>query len=216
MTSANVGITQPTIKSVLQGLAIFVGTQFLMNQFLGNKSGGTTTSGSGATGTVATGPANTGAIPPYNARPSSLDEGAVYNPIPQRVAPIWPTDSPLDLVITVSPSFVAEPLSKIPKERVIAKEENFGLSNYSENRVIDAEFDLPKDVQNNGTLWGHFYIGLKGSKLDPAAPGYDPSRTYHFAYPLTQYIAQKKIVKTKNLLAAANETAEVRSNCFDI
>ncbi|KAH8821421.1 cleft lip and palate transmembrane protein 1-domain-containing protein [Xylogone sp. PMI_703] len=198
------GGLSPALKSGLQGLAIFLGTQFLMNQFLGKK----TAPAEGTSGAVVSGPGNTDVIPPYNTRPSVLNEGATYNPIPQRIAPIWPTDSPLDLVITVSPSFVREPLSKVPKERVIAKENNFGLGNFTENRVIDAEFDVPKDVQNNGTLWGHFYVGLKGSNLDPAAAGYDPGRAYHFAYPLTQYIAQKKIVKTKNLLAGTNETAE--------
>ena len=46
--------------------------------------------------------------------------------------------------------------------------------------------------------------------MDPATPGYDPTKAFHFVHPLTQYIAQKKIRKTKNLLAAAEETDEVR------
>jgi hypothetical protein len=195
------------IKSGLQGIAIFVGIQFIMTQLMGSKSAGTTTTD--ASGAVVKVPANTGDIPAFHARPDTLAEGAVYNPIPQRIAPIWPLDSPLDITIVVSPSFVTTPLAKVPKERKVADELGFILGNYNENRVIDTEFTVPKEVQNNGTLWAHFYVGISGSKLDPTISGYDPSRAFHFVHPLTQYIVQKKVKKTKNLLAAS-EDDEVR------
>jgi hypothetical protein len=196
------------IRSAVQGIAIFIGVQFFMSQIMGKKSPATTTMTDEA-GTVIEVPANTAEIPPFLARPDSLTEGAVYNPIPQRIAPMWPLDSPLDITIVVSPSFVAEPLSKVPKERVVVDEMAFRFGDYKENRVIDTEFDVPKEVQNNGTLWAHFYIGLTGSKLDPATPGYDPARAFHFLHPLTQYVAQKRIKKTKNLLATKEEDEEV-------
>lgn len=194
------------IKSGLQGIAIFVGIQFVMSQFMGNKSAGTTTTD--ASGAVIKVPANTADIPPFLSRPDALSEGADYNPIPQRIAPIWPLDSPLDLTIVVSPSFVSVPLAKVPKDRRVADESGFMLGNYNENRVIDTEFTVPKEVQNNGTLWAHFYIGISGSKLDPTISGYDPTRAFHFVHPLTQYILQKKVKKTKNLLSS-NEDDEV-------
>lgn len=196
----------PIIKSTLQGLAIFFGVQFVMNTFVNKKSASTTITDE--SGQVIKVPANTADIPPFHARPDSLTEGAAYNTIPQRVAPMWPLDTPLDITVTISPSFVAEPLAKIPNERRVVEEIGFMYGNWEESRVIDTEFDVPKDVQNNGTLWAHFYIGITGSKMDPALPGYDPSRAYHFVHPLTQYIAQKKIKKTKNLLAASEEDEE--------
>lgn len=198
------------IKSAVQGIAIFVGMQLLMKQITGNKGTATTTTTTDASGAVMNVPANNGEIPPYYARPDKLDEGAVWSPIPQRIAPMWPTDSPLDITIVVSPTFVAEPIAKVPKERIVLDETGFAFGDYNQHRSIDASFDVPSEVQNNGTLWGHFYIGLTGSKLDPATPGYDPTKAFHFVHPLTQYIAQKKIRKTKNLLAAAEETDEVR------
>ncbi|KAF7897740.1 uncharacterized protein EAF01_008706 [Botrytis porri] len=204
---AQEGGMSPMIKSAVQGIAIFVGMQFLMKQITGNKGPATTTS-TDASGLVMNVPANNGEIPPYHARPDKLDEGAVWSPIPQRIAPMWPTDSPLDITIVVSPTFVAEPIAKVPKERIVLDETGFALGDYNQQRSIDASFDVPAEVQNNGTLWGHFYIGISGSKLDPATPGYDPTRSFHFVHPLTQYIAQKKIRKTKNLLAAAEETDE--------
>jgi hypothetical protein len=191
------------IKSAMQGIAIFVGMQFVMGQIMGKKSGSTTvTDESGAVIKV---PANTGDIPPFLARPDSLAEGAAYNPIPQRIAPMWPLDSPIDITIVVSPSFVPTPLGKVPKEKIVLDEHAFQLGNYKENRVVDTEFTVPKEVQNNGTLWAHFYIGLSGSNLDPSTKGYDPTKAFHFVQPLTQYILQKKIKKTKNLLAASEE-----------
>jgi hypothetical protein len=179
-----------------------------MNQVLGrNKSAtSTTTDESGAVVTV---PANTGEIPPFHARPHSLDDGTVYNPVPQRIAPMWPLDTLLDIIIVVSPTFVAEPLAKVPAERKVLDEKAFVFGNYNENRVVDTSFAVPKEVQNNGTLWAHFYVGISGTKLDPTTQGYDPTQAFHFIHPLTSYIAQKKIKKTKSLLAASNTTEEV-------
>lgn len=201
---------QPMIKSAIQGLVMFFGIQFVMGKFM-NSGKATTTTATDASGTVVTVPANTAEIPPYYARPDHLDEGALYNPLAQRIAPMWPLDSLLDITIVVSPTFVSEALAKTPKERIVVDEVAFKLGDYKENRVIDTTFPVPKEVQNNGTLWAHFYIGLTGSKLDPSTPGYNPERAFHFIHPLTQYIAQKKIKKTKNLLAAVNEAEEVCS-----
>lgn len=88
---------------------------------------------------------------------------------------------------------------------MVLQEKNFHLSNSSEKRTINTSFTVPKAVQNNGTLWGHFYVGLTGSNLDFRQPGYDPGKAYHFAYPLTQYLPKKKIAKTRNLLDTRSE-----------
>jgi hypothetical protein len=201
------------VKSAVQGLAIFFAVQFVMNQFTGKKNGAavTTTDASGAVITI---PANTGPIPPFLARPDRLNDGAIYNPVPQRIAPMWPNDSPLDITIVVSPTFVSEPLTKVQKDRIVVQEKGFSLGNWTENRVIDTEFAVPREVQNNGTLWAHFYLGLSGSTLDPSVQGYDTSRAVHFIHPLTQYILQKKIVKTKNLLKSSDADEEVSLLCL--
>jgi hypothetical protein len=192
------------VKSALQGIAIFVAMQFFMSKFMGSTPANTTTTD--ASGAVVTVPGNTGAIPLFTARPDGLDEGAVYNPMPQRIAPIWPVDSLLDLTIVVSPSIAHVPIAKVSKDKIVVEEKKFNMGNSSDKRVIDTTFNVPKEVQNNGTLWGHFYIGLAGSTLDPSITGYDPARAYHFIRPLTQYIPKKKVKKTKSLLGPANET----------
>lgn len=178
------------VKSAVQGIAIFVIMQFVMGQFKGNGNSAGTTA-----------PGNTSPIPEFEARPNSLDEGAVYDPIPHRIAPVWPTDSALDIQIVVSPSFASESLAVVPAKRKVVNEVAFRFGDYKDNRVIDTTIEVPTEVQNNGTLWGHIYVGLTGSNLDPTTKGYDSSRAYHFARPLTQHLEQKKLVKLKNLLA---------------
>ena len=142
-----------------------------MNNFFGKKSPETVVT-KDASGQVI----STGAIPGFSLRPETLDEGALYNPIPQQLAPMWPLDSTLDITIVVSPSFNHEPLASVPKERKVLEEKGFKFGSYNEKRAVDTDFAVPKDVQNNGTLWGHFYIGLEGSNLDPAIGGFDPAK----------------------------------------
>lgn len=194
------------IKSLVQGIAIFAAMQYGLS-LLGLKAPAKTAIAD-ESGKVVTVPANTGIIPAFSARPDTLDEGAVWSPVPARIAPIWPDDSKLDVVIYVSPSFTANPLSTIPAHALVVEEKGFGLGNYSENRVIEKTIPLPKAVQNNGTLWAHFHIGLSGSNLDPSVPGFDPAKAYHFIRPLTQYIHKKKVKKTKNLLAGSDAIEE--------
>lgn len=161
-----------------------------------------------STGSLVTVPGNLGDIPPYQFRPNELNEGATYRPIPKMVAPIWPQDTHVDIIITVSPSFNPTPISKVPEEYLVMNEKEFHINNYTDSRTIETTFTVPKAVQLNGTLWGHFYIGLPGAKLDPKESGFDAGTAFHFAYPLTQYMPKKKIAKTRNLLDDMPERAE--------
>jgi hypothetical protein len=193
------------VYKIIQGVVMWYGIQMVMKQFMGTKAP-TTTEVKDASGAIVQVPANTGEIPAYLLRPQSLDEGAVYNPMPQRIAPIWPSDASLDVVVTISESFAPIPISKTAEQYLVLSEKAFKLGNFSDKRVIETTFDVPKSVQNNGTLWGHFYIGLTGSNIDPKEPGFDPATAVHFAYPLTQYISKKKAVKTRNLLEGKDES----------
>lgn len=195
------------IWKIIQGLAMWYGMQFLMKQLTGGNKPQTATT-KDASGNVVQVPATTGDIPAYQLRPSSLDEGAVWNAVPQRLAPMWPTDSSVDIIITLSPSFVPNKISTVKEEYVALNEKGFKLGNSSENRVAETTFNVPSSVQKNGTLWGHFYIGLTGSNLDPKEPGFDPETAFHFVYPLTQYIPKKKEAKKHNLLEGKAEEVE--------
>lgn len=196
------------IKSAMQGVAIFVGIQFVMGQVMGKSKPAASQPTTDAAGVVTNVPANSAVIPPYNARPHQLDEGAVWNPTPYNIAPMWSPDNSLDIIVYVSPSFMPEPLAKIPKDRIVVAEKDFQMGDFKDTRSIDTSFQVPREVQNNGTLWGHFYIGVAGSELDPTARGYDPVRAYKFIRPLSQIIPKKKVKKTKSLLASSNSTEE--------
>ena len=149
-------------------------------------------------------PSAKGPIPAFVDRPNTIN--SEYNPIPQNIAPIWPLNSSLDIEIYVSPSIVMPALARVDPETLVLHEEDFILGNWKDNREVDKSIKVPKEVQNNGTFWAHFYIGLHGSSLDPTIGGYDAGKAYHFVRPLNQILPKKKIRKTKNLLAGSNET----------
>ncbi|KAK8035327.1 Cleft lip and palate transmembrane protein 1-like [Apiospora rasikravindrae] len=184
---------QSMVYKILQGVAIYYGMNMLMKQFMPKPQ---TAEVKDADGHV------------VKMRPNQLDEGAVHSSLPERVAPIWSTDSSLDVVVALSDSHVPLPMPKIPEQYLVLLEKEFKLGNYSDKRVVETTFDVPVAVQNNGTLWGHFYFGLTGSILDPHQQGFDPATAIHFAYPLTQYVPKKKAVKTRNLLEAKEEPVE--------
>ncbi|KAK7731753.1 hypothetical protein SLS53_008697 [Cytospora paraplurivora] len=186
------------------GVMMYMGMQFAVKQFTPAPQSKAVTDATGKTVQV---PTNTGDIPPFALRPAKLDDGATRSPVPLRIAPIWPDDSAVDIVITLSPSVKPTPLKDTPQDMIVFQEDNFKIGNWSEKRTIDTTITVPKAVQNNGTLWGHFYVGLHGdSRIDPTQPGYDPSTAYYFVYPFTQYIPRKKVAKVRSLLASGNLT----------
>ncbi|KAJ2905850.1 cleft lip and palate transmembrane 1 (CLPTM1) [Zalerion maritima] len=197
----------PFTKLIL-GAAAYFGLNFAMNQMLaGPKQTGTMVLNE-ATGEMINVPSNMDDIPPYQLRPKQLKEGAKYQSIPKRVAPIWPMDSYVDIVITLSDSFQPTSLSSVPNEYLLMDEKHYKMGNYSDKRTIETTFAVPETVQNNGTLWGHFYVGLEDSVLDPRDPKYDIETAYHFAWPLTQYIPKKPERKAHNLLEGKAEEEE--------
>jgi hypothetical protein len=193
--------------TIARAVAIYMLIQFLMKQFLPQKAPQTTTAKDASGNTVQV-PSNTGDIPAYQARPRHLDQHATYNQIPQRIAPIWPDNSVVDIIVTVSPSFLPTKLKNAKDTTVVFREEKFQIGNMKEKRTADTTITIPKEVQHNGTLFGHFFVGLTGAVLDPTEPGYNAASAYHFVYPLTQYLPRKKEKKTRNLLSGKNETEE--------
>ena len=129
-----------------------------------------------------------------------------YRPIPHYVAPIWPVNSSLDIRMYVSPSLVMPTLSSLPKESLVLEEKNFRIGDYKDKRDVETTITIPKEVQQNGTLWAHFYVALTGHQLDPIAKDYDIATATHFFRPLNQYLPKKRVRKLKNLLDKANET----------
>ncbi|KAJ8128768.1 hypothetical protein O1611_g4866 [Lasiodiplodia mahajangana] len=91
---------------------------------------------------------------------------------------------------------------------VALRETGFQLGDFNDKRSAETLFNVPTSVQNNGTLWGHFYFGLTGTTLDPNEPGFNPATAVHFTYPLTQYLPKKKEAKTRNLLEGKVEVVE--------
>jgi hypothetical protein len=91
---------------------------------------------------------------------------------------------------------------------LVLQEKNFTIGNYSDTREIDTTIKVPKQVQQNGTLWAHFFLARTGYQLDPAAKDYNTADAVHFLRPLNQFHAKKRVKKLKNLLATAEEAEQ--------
>ncbi|KAF2755181.1 CLPTM1 domain protein [Pseudovirgaria hyperparasitica] len=186
-------------QGIIRNIGIFLLIQLGIRYFVGG--GGQTTTAPATPG------AKPGAITTWEDRPleQRLDN---YSPIPNMITPIWQAGIPLDIDIYISPSIVMTPLKNMPRGSLIMQEREFGYGNYSDTRTLDTTFDVPKEVQNNGTLFAHFYIAKSGSPLDPSAADYSFANAYNFVWPLTQMLPKKKVRKTRSLLSGSNETSE--------
>lgn len=196
-----------SFNKLLLGGTVYFGLNFALSYFL-RKDQTSVTVTNPDTGKAVTVPGNLDDVPAFQLRPKELAEGVVARKVPRKIAPIWAQDSHVDIIVTLSPSFSPIPIDKTPADWIVLDERNFHMNNYSDKRAIDTTFKVPKAVQNNGTLWGHFYIGLTGSTLDPKQPTFDSDRAYYFTWPLTQYLTHKKPAKTRNLLENAPESAD--------
>ncbi|KAK4105028.1 cleft lip and palate transmembrane 1 [Parathielavia hyrcaniae] len=194
------GQGQSIVKTVIQGVAMYMALQFVLKQFMGGTATTPARDGNGN--------AVPAAVPLYSERPAHLNEGATYNHVPQLVAPIWPDNNAVDIVVTVSPSFGLTPLKEYNRDAVVLEERQFRIGNWTDKRTAEGTISIPTPVQHNGTLWGHFYVGLSGAVLDPTEQGFDPASAYHFVYPLTQHIPKKKAAKTRSLLGDSAEDPE--------
>ena len=121
-------------------------------------------------------------------------------------------NSSLDIKVYLSPSLAMPAFHHIPEERLVLDETAFKLGDWKDKRTIDTEFRVPKEVQRNQTLWAHIYVALHGHELDPAAPDYSVRDAYHVFRPLNQYLAKKKVTKTKKLLGSSVEDEDVSSD----
>lgn len=167
--------------------------QFVIGQFFNNKQNASDQS-------------RPGNIPAFADRPQP-SEVADYHPIPDLIAPIWPSDSSVDISVYVSPSVVV-PTHKSSDSVLVLQEKNFTIGNYSDTREVETTIKVPKQVQNNGTLFAHFLVARTGHQLDPTAKDYNTADAVHFLRPLNQYLPKKKAKKLKNLLASSEEVEE--------
>lgn len=170
--------------SIGKNIAIFIAIQFAMRQFMG--------SGKQAT-------------PTPDAAVDSTQIVNEWSAVPKIMYPYWPSNTSVDISMYISPSFVLPALRQMPAESLIVAEKNFSMDTaQKDNRETHTTFAVPKTVQDNGTLWAHIFVAQPGAEMDPASPNYDQSKAYSMLRPLTQYLAKKKVRKTRNLLGSKN------------
>jgi len=188
-------VLQSMTQTLMQGAAIFIATQFIATQFFGTKSSGTQDGGANA----ASANLNFAERPP-------ISQIQNYSAIPQSVVPLWPEDSSLDLKVYLSPSSALPAFSSISPDTLVVDEKNLKMGDYKDMREIHRTIAIPEEVQNNGTLWAHFFLALSGQQMDPIATDYDVTKASHFWRPLNQYLPKKRVRKLKNLLDKSDNT----------
>lgn len=179
-------------SSLIQSVGVFLLIQFVVSQYFGSKSSTTTTTSGGSPA----GAANY----KFDERPA-ISAVANYSRVPLNVAPIWPEDSTLDLQVYVTP--MLKPFGS--RGELVVDEKNVKMGDYNDVRDITTTIKIPTEVQDNGTLWAHFLVGLSGSQLDPSHKDYNSHVASHFYKSLNQYLPKKKVRKMKNLLDASEE-----------
>lgn len=175
--------------SIGKQVAIFFALQYGIRQFMGSAQQKQSPA------------ANTPAVNPEPA--ADLSQWSV---VPQNVSPLWPVDQMVDLNMYISPSIAMPPLASMPAQSLIVSQTNFSILKSADKPEVQTTFAVPPAVQDNGTLWAHIFIGQHGAELDPSAASYDPAAAYRISRPLTQYLGQKKVRKTRNLLDARDAT----------
>lgn len=184
--------------SIGKNLVFFFAIQYAIRQFMGPKQAAQET------------PQMPSII--HDAPASASD----WSAIPQSIFPLWPSNTSVDISLYISPSIVMPRLSSMPSESLIVEEKSFALDRAKkDHRAVHKSFHVPKQVQDNGTLWAHIFVGQAGAELDPASPSYDTKKAYWMSRPLTQYLAKKKVRKTRNLLEAKNDTSAEEEEGLD-
>lgn len=144
-----------------------------------------------------------------NASPSSTpSQQHFYGP--ESAFALWPAGIPVDISIFLHESLILPPLSHpaIAHKRVF-DEKNFILGDKSDKRLVSIDIPFSQSVKQNGTLWAHIFISQSGAVIDSTDENYDSTKAYRMTKPLTKYFPKKKVVKTKKLIGATEETKEL-------
>ncbi|KAG9518037.1 CLPTM1 domain protein, partial [Aureobasidium melanogenum] len=184
-----------TAKSVAQTVGIFMFINFAIKQVTG--------------GVQQQKQAENAPVPTVVAGTGQQPSASSYSAIPNMIMPLWQQDTSMDINMYVSPSFVMPALSHMPAESLVLQERNYHYGDWSDKRQVHTTINIPQSVQENGTLWAHIYISQSGSVMDPTQPGYDSFKAYRVTRPLTNYLAKKKIHKTRNLLDSSDPEEQV-------
>ncbi|KAI4725053.1 cleft lip and palate transmembrane 1 [Aureobasidium sp. EXF-10728] len=184
-----------TAKSVAQTVGIFMFVNFAIKQVTG--------------GVQQQKQAENAPAPTVAAGAGQQVPGSTYSAIPEMIMPLWHQNTSMDINMYVSPSFAMPALSQMPRDTLVLEERNFHYGDWSDKRQVHTTIAIPQSVQENGTLWAHIYISQSGSVMDPTLPGYDSFKAYRVTRPLTNYLAKKKVHKTRNLLDSSDAQEQV-------
>ncbi|KAJ3301792.1 hypothetical protein HDU76_005646 [Blyttiomyces sp. JEL0837] len=181
---------QSTLGSMIQGISrmilMFYAMQWIKGMFTGNQP--------------ATAPQKAPQSPAYDPTTGR----AVPRAVPASYAPLWTfSDWKTDLYVYLSEDEYFDEFTDVNK--LIWKETGMTFGNMSEVRVKDMQIEISENVQNNGSLYAHSFLTVRGLSPNPVAKTYDQDKTLYNRKLLTRYKKKKKVVIKKKLVAGSKE-----------
>ncbi|EPQ59002.1 cleft lip and palate transmembrane 1 [Gloeophyllum trabeum ATCC 11539] len=131
-------------------------------------------------------------------------------PVQAYLDPSWPLGTPISMHVYLSTSPTGDVFSSKWTSGYRADRdeglpnfvwENITFGDWKEERKVEFEVNLPKAVQNNGSMWADIFLVKGGRSPDPSDSAFDPASVHHVRKLLTRYMPKLKVRKQRNLLA---------------
>ena len=124
------------------------------------------------------------------------------NGIPKVLMPSFKLGTKMDLYFYLDQHSEFSAFDDLAK--LALKEQNITFGDYNDLREREFKIKCDSMLQNNGSLYAHFYLIPAGTKLDSTT---DLDNVIYHQKPLARLMPRKKVVQKKNLLNGA-ETLE--------
>ncbi|MBW0493351.1 hypothetical protein O181_033066 [Austropuccinia psidii MF-1] len=127
--------------------------------------------------------------------------------------PIWPVGTPLDIHVRLSTSsdmHFDDEYSNLPQHKFTG----IKFGDWTWEKLWEIDFEVPKSVKNNGTLWAVIIVSKAGAEIDHRKPNYSSLNVLRKQKLLTRYLPKRNVRKTKSLLGATsgNMTSETKQS----
>ncbi|CAG8490458.1 2965_t:CDS:10 [Paraglomus occultum] len=122
-------------------------------------------------------------------------------------APLWPSDSSMDLRVYISED--EEFMNFNDPKFLVWHVSHIRLGDWDNEKETALELQTSANVRRNGTLYAHVYLTLNRASPNPLDPGFQPDMRVYQRKLLTRYYPKRKEVKTRKLLSGGeSEEAE--------
>ncbi|KAJ3291211.1 hypothetical protein HK104_006271 [Borealophlyctis nickersoniae] len=154
---------------------------------------------------------STPASPPVLSKqmnPNGAGDADIARP-PVAYAPLWKLGTETKLQVYLQEEEWFNPNG--PNTRLIWKEDGITYGNFNDVREKELQIPVSERVQNNGSLYAHIFLTMKGAEHNPADPRFVEEGSLYYRQLLTRYMPKRKVVQTKKLVSGGNNDENEKS-----